>query len=146
MLKHVLVPVDGSDLSERALDYAVKITEENGKITLLTVLDLPGAVSYELYPVPALDLTADYQQSAQSYLNRLAEALRARNFSVDAEVHTGDPASIIVERAEMLKPEALVMSTHGRTGLTRWIVGSVTQKVLSAAPCPVFVIPPNSKS
>lgn len=146
MLKHTLVPVDGSNLSEKALDYAAKLTGPGSKITLLTILELPSMASYELYPIPAIDLPVDYQQSAQSYVNRLAENLRSDNLNVAVEVQTGDAASIIIERAQALRPDAIVMSTHGRTGLTRWVVGSVTQKVLSATPCPVFVIPPAQKS
>ena len=56
-------------------------------------------------------------------------------------VEAGDPATVIVETAQKLHVDAIVMSTHGRSGLSRWLFGSVTQKVLAASCCPVFVIP-----
>ena len=64
---------------------------------------------------------------------------------VGVEVHVGEPANVIVETAERLKVDAIVMSTHGRSGLSRWLFGSVTNKVLSANVCPVYVIPSKPK-
>lgn len=156
MLKHILVPVDESELSERAIDYAKKIVDPKGKITLVMVVDPPGATTGLTpgpYPVPAMDYgRLDYDniplnmlEHADAYLDKLI--LDIKRDVIRSEVHScfGAPAEAIIETAEDLKVDAIVMTTHGRSGISRWIFGSVTQKVLSAAPCPVFVIPPSKK-
>ena len=60
---------------------------------------------------------------------------------VNIEVCVGNVTSVIVERAHALHVDAIVMSTHGRSGLNRWMFGSVTQRVLALMPCPVLVVP-----
>jgi nucleotide-binding universal stress UspA family protein len=156
MLDHVLVPLDGSPLAEEALANAIRILHPKGKITLVTVMDLPDVLPHGFYPLfpgslrsPADEGVWDYQYSvekmltqAKTYLTSMVAELKA---SADVEIafqaEIGDPATVIVKTAEKLKVDAIVMSTHGRSGLSRWLFGSVTAKVLSAAPCPVFVIP-----
>ena len=60
-------------------------------------------------------------------------------------VQFGDPASVIVDTAGQLHVDAIVMSTHGRSGISRWIFGSVTNKVLGMAECPVLVVPSENR-
>jgi nucleotide-binding universal stress UspA family protein len=125
-------------------------------MTLLTVIELPVVPPNSFYSIVpgslggmSAEVTSDYQYSAErlltqakTYLTNMIVGLKA---STDVEIEhlteIGDPASMIVKTAEMLKVDAIVMSTHGRSGISRWLFGSVTSKVLSAAPCPVFVIP-----
>jgi nucleotide-binding universal stress UspA family protein len=78
----------------------------------------------------------------QNYLLATAEDIQvAYPFKVTAEVEVGDPASMIADLARSTNADAIVMSTHGRSGLSRWLFGSVTLKVLEAAVCPVYVVP-----
>ncbi len=152
MLKHVLVPLDGSRLAQSALDYALKLLGEHGKITLVTVLQQPDVPIYDFYPVTVTPQVKDYEVSfgetisrAQDYLKRLAADIQDKYpYEIDTEVEAGDAATVIVESAEKLHVDAVVMSTHGRSGLSRWLFGSVTQKVLAASACPVLVIPPKA--
>lgn len=148
MLKKVLVTLDGSELSEQALDYARQIVAAGGQLILLSVVDHPDVAVYSLYPVPVMESTEDTnafvsnaRQSARKYLDTQVEALKKAGLQADAQVEVGEPASTIVEYARERKVDAIVMSTHGRSGLSRWLFGSVTHKVLSAMPCPVLVIP-----
>ncbi len=149
MLKHVLVPLDGSQLARTALDYALQLLGDSGTITLVTVLQQPEIPIYDFYPVTVTTQGKDYEATfaetlshAQSYLKLLAEDIREHHpYKVTIEIEAGDPAIAIVEIAEKQKVDAIVMSTHGRSGLSRWLFGSVTQKVLGANVCPVFVIP-----
>jgi nucleotide-binding universal stress UspA family protein len=148
MLKHVLVPLDGSRLAETALEHAERLVGAGDKITLLTVVQAPEIPIYDFYPMPST-LTHDYETSlkdaipfAQEYLDRTALQIRdLLGINTDALVEIGQPEKLIVDVAEKLAVDAIVMSTHGRSGLNRWLFGSVTQKVLAAASRPVFVIP-----
>jgi nucleotide-binding universal stress UspA family protein len=152
MLQHILIPLDQSALSETALDYATQLTGPDSQITLLTVLvppDLSISTVYgtdELAQV-AMDVEAyesverQIRVQAEDYLRGISKRLSGSGLRVDIAVHTGRDADVIVEEAISLGVDAIVMATHGRSGISRWLLGSVTQKVLHAAPCPVMVIP-----
>lgn len=148
MLGHVLVPIDGSELSERALDYAKELVGPEGRLTLLTVVDFPDLSTYSIYPAPLTFQHAQYEEvvnnaekTAVDYVRGAAERLRTGDQMVHTVVAVGSAAHSIIEQARLLEVDAIVMATHGRSGVNQWIFGSVTQKVLSAMPCPVFVVP-----
>jgi nucleotide-binding universal stress UspA family protein len=145
MLEHVLVPLDGSQLAEQALEHARQIVNHGGRITLLTAVDVPEIPMYGLYPPASIQ---DYQAAVQdalpqarAYLEQIAQSLMAAGYEVSTEAQIGDAAEVIARTAQELDVDAIIMSTHGRSGLSRWLFGSVTNKVLSAKVCPVFVIP-----
>jgi len=149
MLEHVVVPLDGSRLAQTALDYALKVLGGNGELILVSVLQQPDVPIYDFYPVTVHPQVKNYELTfnetvgrAQDYLKRLADDIETQYpYHVTCIVEAGDPATIVVETAEKLHVDAIIMSTHGRSGLSRWLFGSVTQKVLAASCCPVFVIP-----
>ncbi len=148
MLKHILVPLDGSDVAEHALKYACAITDTNGgTITLLTALDIPDYTVNAYYPSVVAygahteDLTQKMLPQAKDYLSHTAESLKRAGYHVTLEAVIGEPASTIVEKAEELKVDAVVMSTHGRSGISRWLFGSVAAKVLGSTTCPAFIVP-----
>jgi nucleotide-binding universal stress UspA family protein len=152
MLKHTLVPLDGSALAEEALKYAVEITDPLGEITLMSAVELPEIMPGGFYPIvdPALVGAAynehkDKAYSAEEvvtqvkvYLEHTAEQLGERTVSTHVEI--SEPAALILKLAEERKVDAIVISTHGRSGLSRWLFGSVTQRVLNHALVPVFVV------
>jgi len=147
MLFHVLVPLDSSELAENALGYARLLVEPTGKLTLLNVLIVPQYPIYDFYPGPG-SVVQDFEQllkdmvpKAKDYLEQIASNLRTETLQVDTKIMIGDPAEAIVEASGELGVDAIAMSTHGRSGLSRWLFGSVTQKVLTASCCPVFVVP-----
>ena len=148
MLQHVMVTLDGSELAEQALKYAERILPEGGRITLLSVVDVPDIQVYTLYDMPLLVKEMDYDQfvtkvetGMKEYLDGLVKNLQRRGLRAETKIIAGDPAQVIVEQAAKLNVDTIVMSTHGRSGLSRWLFGSVTQKVLNAIPCPVLVVP-----
>lgn len=148
MLKNVLVPLDGSEVAERALEYARQITDTNGgKITLLTALDVPEYTMMAYYPTVVAyegtpeNITQKMMPQARDYLSQTAQSLEREGFIVKIEAVIGEPAALIVERASEIEAEAIVMSTHGRSGISRWLFGSVASKVLESAKCPVFIVP-----
>jgi nucleotide-binding universal stress UspA family protein len=156
MLNHIMVPLDGSALSEDALYYAHQIVAPHGKLTLMTVVEIPLVMADAMYPVYHMALEqvqrTDHSElsgeklfeNANHYLHRVAERIRESDHSgLDVRIYSeiGEPAEIIIKTARAQHVDAIVMSTHGRSGFSRWLFGSVTTKVLNAAPCPVFVIP-----
>jgi nucleotide-binding universal stress UspA family protein len=154
MLSHVLVPIDGSNLSEKALDYALNILDkENGRLTLMTVIDPPATrfqypTLHHTAPESTIEVIREMEQAtehsrseAREYVQHWAERLASTGLQIETLVRQGDPAKEILAYEEEHVPDAIVMATHGRSGISRWLLGSVTQKVLNAACVPVFVIP-----
>jgi nucleotide-binding universal stress UspA family protein len=151
MLKHILVPLDGSELSETALLYAKEIVAHDGKLTLLSVVDVPSSQAYMLYDIPVMAVPAEDRKNDEAfervreqtvkYLKARAELLRESGLNVDTMIYTGIPEDIIIEQARALDVSAIVISTHGRSGFSRWLFGSVTQKIINAMPCPILVVP-----
>jgi len=149
MLKHVLVPLDGSQLAEEALEYAQSIIDSQGVITLVSAIEVDAVPTYGPAMMPMVRTSIpDYQDAlnnlipqANAYLQRVVDVLTTRGLQADFEARLGEPASVIVEIARERDVDAIVISTHGRSGLGRFLFGSVTTKVLEAANRPVFVVP-----
>ncbi len=148
MLKRILVPLDGSSLAETALPYALQIVNDGGEITLMMVVDeTPTVVEDSPLFLDTKDDVIEPEQResslkhAEDYLARVVTTLNKSNIKIETMALHGKPAVEIVDMAKNSPVDAIVMSTHGRTGLSRWILGSVTQKVISAMQCPVFVVP-----
>jgi len=150
MLRYILVPLDGSALSEQALQYATEVIAPDGHIILLSVVEMPSTFEYTLVDVPMTAVLAQDITEAEinttyrrvsDYLENKARSLRAKGYKVDCETDSGDPATVINDVANAKAVDAIVMTTHGRTGLNRWLFGSVTQKVVSNMSRPVMVIP-----
>jgi nucleotide-binding universal stress UspA family protein len=129
-------------LAEKALDYAVQIIAPKRRITLVCIVEIPDVAS-TFHPMPSnLMMVEDNLASAREYMDRIANQLRKdHQLRVNLVVEVGKPADTITKIAETEFVDAIVISTHGRTGVERFIFGSVTQKVLNAMPCPVFVVP-----
>ena len=151
MLQHILLPLDGSDVAEKAIPYAKQITEPGGRITLLSVVDIPETVTMMYAPggVVGVDNHGVIEDKlipdASQYLDGIAARLRNLGFVVDYDVVVDDPALAIVDTAERLSVDAVVMSTHGRTGFSKFLFGSVAQKTLGSVNCPVFIVPARDK-
>lgn len=151
MLDHVLVPLDGSALSEQAIPYATEILCNQGTVTLVSVVETPLEADYAITDIPITvvggarafneDAYATTHRRVREYLGSVERGLVAKGFKVETISEMGDPATVIVDIANGHEVDAIVMTTHGRTGFSRWLFGSVTQKVISTMPCPVFVVP-----
>ncbi len=146
MFKHILVPLDGSAFAEAALPYAQSLAfQYQAEITLLRVVApprWPGALEAELPElIERLNKTA--VQDATSYLQYKQEALQALGLNATARIQSGEPApDLILETARALNSDLIVMSTHGRSGLQRWMFGSVAERVLRHAEIPVMLVRP----
>ena len=143
MLKHLLVPLDGSKLAEEAIPYAREIIAPDNRITLVYAVEIPEIIN-NYYPSLTIDKEGIKNQqiaSANHYLAEMAADLKKEGIYTQFEATIGDPANIIKEAAERLGVDAIVMSSHGRSGIGRFLFGSVTNKILETKVCPVFVIP-----
>jgi nucleotide-binding universal stress UspA family protein len=137
--RNILCPVDFSAFSRRALAHAVALARRyEGRVTILNVLpELPSALFFPLSG-PSPD-TADRQGLWEELRDFGAEA--GRQVPMDALVVEGDAARQIVEHAGRTRADVVVMGTHGRSGFERWVLGSVTEKVLRKLECPVLTVP-----
>ena len=141
MYKKILIPLDGSELAKVALDEAERLAKFfDAELLLLEIVPfLPIYGSPEL--VMPLIIDEKQTETAEQYLASLADALREKGFRVSTKVKTGHqvPAEII-DYAKESGVDLIAMSTHGRSGITRWFVGSVALKVLTRAETPILLI------
>lgn len=147
MFKHLLVPLDGSELAETALPMALAIAERfDSKVTLLQAVHLPRFTNEDRTLVDLyLNLSQEMQQEAEAYLQAKQKVLRATGYSANYHIVVEKaPADAILLAADELGVDAIVMSTHGHGGLARWVFGSVADKVLRRAHVPILLtrIPP----
>jgi nucleotide-binding universal stress UspA family protein len=145
-ISRVLAPVDLSDQSERVLHHASALAD-----TYAAPLDLLHVVEETAYPnAYGLDTLGtdlpNVQDRAREALETLAGKLDLRPDPVNVHVMTGHAARDIVEFADEQGADLIVMATHGRTGLDRFLIGSVAEKVVRRAPCPVFTLKSFGKS
>ena len=138
-IRRILVPIDFSERSERALGFAADLGRSYGaELVLLHVVEevvLPGV--YGLDPVPVLtpDVMDRARSTLEGYVHRLGPSVSAK-----AEVMAGHAARDILDYAEQEHVDLIVIATHGRTGIEHLLLGSVTEKVVRMAPCPVCTI------
>ncbi|TAL17733.1 universal stress protein [bacterium] len=145
--KNILVPVDGSRFSSRALREAIKVAKrESGRIILLGVVELPvaGFEGYQEFSVN-IELEEQFSHRMKQILEQEAETLKKEGISVDTVVRTGNPADEIVSLARSEKADLVVMTTHGRRGFMRFMLGSVAEKVVRTSPCSVLVVRPSEE-
>lgn len=142
MFKHLLVPLDGSELAEIALPMAKAIaTRFESQLTLLRAVHLPyyigdGLDFTEVYNT----LSEEMQAEATAYLKAKQKGLLTAGFNANSHLVIGEaPADAILLAADELAVDAIVMSTHGRGGVMRWVFGSVADKVLQQAHVPILL-------
>jgi nucleotide-binding universal stress UspA family protein len=134
MLKHILIPLDGTSLAEKALDTVKYILPPDGKMTLVTVV--PSAEQLPTVHVESGEIPID------QYLEHLALRVRLEGFEVEINIRSGDVAEVIAQTAITLGVDIIAMCGHERSGLEQLIGSSVTHRVLTISLCPVLVIPP----
>jgi len=139
MYERILVPLDGSKEGESALPYVENLVSKLSpdvkvEVTLLQVTSRLEPHVVRGYAVSDVAYTEkqveEVRKQAIDYLNKTGEALRSKGIAVAVKVAVGDAAEEIVKAAEEINSDLIAMSTHGRSGLSRWAFGSVTEKVL----------------
>jgi nucleotide-binding universal stress UspA family protein len=139
--KNILVPTDLSEGAEEALDYACELARKFGaKIHLLNVIGIPALGVPELGIALTSTVMDSIVRDNRSALERLVEAKRGQAPFGDILLRTGDARDVINHTATELGADLIVMGTHGRRGVARALLGSVTETVVRTAPCPVLTV------
>jgi nucleotide-binding universal stress UspA family protein len=139
----IVVPLDGSELSERAVPYAALYAKTfGGRILLATVWEGAEQALIETLPAVADDLFKEGENYYEKYLASVAEKYLADGVKVDAEVLTGKPADTILKLIEERHADVLVLATHGRSGIGRWWYGSVAGEIAQQATIPRIIVGP----
>jgi len=143
--KRILVPLDGSPLSEQALPVAMALAQKFGCETiLLRVLDIPMPTAPTAHPEVTIgwvrEARAHAHQEAQSYLDARQQEVYRQGIEVRALMRDRSPAEDILQVADSEKVDLIVMSAHGQGGLARWTFGGVADKVARHSPCPVLLV------
>lgn len=143
-LRRILVPLDGSSLAEKALAGAIDLAKSTGaEIWLMQSVEFPeywGEEYAGMHAVPSMISTEEQEAAAREYLLHVAEGLVEAKLPTQIVVTTGHAASAISDVVADNDIDLIVMSTHGRSGLSRWVFGSVAEKVVRLAECPVLLI------
>lgn len=147
MFSKILVPLDGSKLAERALAPAFTLGQHAesemivARVLVAEKILVPDMYLYGGYGVQWPDQALEEARAeATEYLQNIHEARGKSRLAITTKVLEGDVADAIVTLAVKDKVDLIVMSSHGYSGLPRWMLGSVAERVLSIAPCPVLVI------
>jgi len=137
MFQHILVPTDFDEHATRAFDVAVSLAQKfDGRITLLHVYQIPPSIY-------SSDLAWPTEQLAAAAKKSLADALaKAKQIfpRIESVLEVGSPGETIVNVANKSNADLIVMATHGRRGLSRALLGSVTEKVVRLAHQPVLTV------
>lgn len=144
MYRKILVPLDGSTLAEAALPHAEAIAKSEGaEIILLRVPIFPASGFFASEPSLAMKIHEQEQAEAVNYINAKMQELKKDNIKVSVVTQDGAVPDTILAVAEETHADMIAMSTHGRTGVKRWLMGSVADKVVHHAHIPVMLIHPN---
>ncbi len=153
MYSRILVPVDGSELAERALPHAEGLAKSVGAtVYLLRVFThnresnlggggLESAQSIKVTVELVRQLEEAQIQEAQEYLSRVAARLTSDGINVESDLSQGAPDEAIVDYVKQHGIDIITMSSHGRGGIRRFLLGSVTDRVIRSGTVPVLVVP-----
>ncbi len=142
MYQKLLVPLDGSQLSEQVVPYAALLGKAlQAPIELLRVFDsVPGQWGDALRGRYLDQFATSFRNEATDYLNHVRVSQLNSGVDVSCTAHEGQAASLIVSEAEEEPNTLITMATHGRSGISRWVMGSITDKVLHASSAPLLVV------
>ena len=135
--KPILVPFDFSTHSRVAVDKALEIANSPSQIHILHVLPTFVPLAPEGFPVEAIDDRVRLEYTQKALEEEFADSKYA---GIAREVVIGDPGTSCVERAEAIGAELVVVPSHGRSGLSRLLLGSVAERIIRLAKCPVLVL------
>lgn len=148
-IRRILIPLDFSDDSLNALKYACELARPLGaELLILYVLEpIYFATPADVYATNTnLAMLMDEQRGVGSQqLARISAELTKKGQRARTVLKTGSPAHVIVDTAKTARADLIVMATHGRTGLAHLVMGSVAEKVVRTAACPVLTVRPAAK-
>jgi nucleotide-binding universal stress UspA family protein len=145
-VRHILVPLDFSDYADEVLDWAIHLAQEHSStITLLHAYHPP--VEFQQLEGAYLppDFWSNVKTEAEQSLSAYADRARAAGLTCDLSVREGYPATVIEDAAEEIGADLIVIGTRGHTGLKHLLLGSIAERVVQKAPCPVLAVKPRKQ-
>ncbi|NQW22449.1 MAG: universal stress protein [SAR202 cluster bacterium] len=147
MYSRILVPLDGSDLSENVLPFAITLGQAlECPIALLRIpenVPLYASGDFEVIPAAYTALSDEERKAeCEEYLEGLAGTIREKGLEVSTVVRIGMPGHEIVEEAAVSDNTVVAMASHGRSGISRWVMGSVADEVLRNSTSPLLLVRP----
>jgi nucleotide-binding universal stress UspA family protein len=161
MFKRILVPLDGSRFASRSLKYAVEIAQKfNAEIILIQIekptvalgpsedlqADIHSPMAAKATIQMALDEDKRNVSKAKRYLSRKVREIKAKKIACSYQVNIGNPAESIIIYSRRKKIDLIIMTSHGKSGIIRAVMGSVADEVVRKSGRPVLVIRPNKKN
>jgi len=140
-MKRILVPVDGSDTGNKAAQFGAMLAKKTGaELTLLYVYDTPRIANMGLIALSDEDVDRARDKMAREVFEGSEKAIARSDIKADHEVSTGNPTVEILAVARELTPDLIVVGSRGFSSVEGLILGSVSERVLRSAPCPVTVV------
>jgi nucleotide-binding universal stress UspA family protein len=145
-IKTILLPTDGSECSAKAMTYALSFaTQYGGRVVALHVIDQrweeqTRVAFVEVGQEVTQKIRSGYAEEARRILQAVVDAGARAGVPVDTRIVTGIPFDEIVRIGKELPADLIIMGTHGRTGVSHLLLGSVAEKVVRRAPCPVLTV------
>ena len=145
MYKKVLVPLDGSKVAEAALNHMRKLAKAGliGELVILKVVDMPIPIAMPIAVEEGFDFSGYedlYFKEAKKYLQNVESQLKNEGINVKSEIILGRAVSTILEYQKENNIDLIIMATHGHSGVTRFLLGSVANKVVQSSQAPVLLV------
>jgi nucleotide-binding universal stress UspA family protein len=146
LIKRILVPLDGSKVAEQIVPHAEELAKVmGGEVVLFQAYEsflgvMAGEAIGYVSEKEIKEVNKRREEEAKGYLRTIAGPFREKGLIVSEVVVSGDPADVILDYAESSAADIITMSTHGRSGIKRWVFGSVTDKLLHAGDIPILVV------
>jgi nucleotide-binding universal stress UspA family protein len=140
MYKHILLPLDGSTMAEKAVPFAVAQAEWFG--ALLILLRVVEPILHTRSPAALDDATQERMEWARDYRESVATRIREQGVRVDIVVTEDAPSVAITQYAEGNQVDLIVLCSRGRSGPSRWLMGSVADRIVRGADVPVLLVRP----
>ena len=140
-VRRILVPIDFSAHAEPVINWAIHLAEEHGStIVLLHAYHLPVEFQQLEGAYLPQEFWASVKAEAEQNLERFAERVRTAKIPVEVIAREGYPATVIEDEAASQKADMIVIGTRGRSGLKHLLLGSIAERVVQKAPCPVLTV------
>lgn len=136
----ILIAIDGSEFSEAAIREVIQTRPREAQIRIMHVIEPLPVVESWAYAVDWQKILQDQRKEAETFVAESAKALRDAGFTVDTAIEEGIAKSILVEAAAKWPADLIVVGSHGRKGLARFLLGSVSEGVARHALCSVLIV------
>lgn len=145
MYQHIMVPLDGSELAECVFPHLVAIANDCkiGKITLIRVCEplyLFGGLESQFSPKERQQLEDDDRKNSRDYLNQIVQRLKKSEVTAESEVLQGNIAETLISYEARNSIDLTIIATHGRSGVKRWVLGSIADRLLHASNVPILMV------